>query len=730
MINLRKTSCFHSKSASALAGNPQLRVRVTQPVALMTLIHRILIRGALLFALTLPNYAAFQVQRLQQIPAEPGQQILASKTDSKGNLIVTAYVSVPDVYNPVSFGLIKKIDSAGNELFSRILPGVVSLAMPIAIDGNDDIYVAGTTSTPSEFPFTNTLSGIAEGGFMMKLRGHDGTMVYSTSWAYAIPDSIVVDGAGQALVTTSILAATLPTTPGAYSSPAGRSLTALMYLVRFSAAGDRILLSARYGGATSICYTGSSCAGATQFTGGGRIILDGQGNIWVAGTTNTTDLPVTPDALKKTCGCSPYAGDGFLAKFTADGSRLLYATYFGTAPANAFDFAGSGNDYTSAAATDSAGHIWFVGYSNGADLPVTANASQKQVAGGTDGFVAEYDPATNQFLYVTYFGGSDDDSIINIQIAPDGTVIMSGHSNSSILPSAATGFTRGTDFVASLDPHTYAITGLTRFPNGAVGTGLASTPTGFIVSGASNVAAFLETGAGNSPGIYAVMNSAGTAVAGQVAPGELISLYGANLAPVLAAVADLSSGQAPTKLGTVRVLVDGTPAPLLYTQGDQINAIMPFGLMNAVTHITVSNGGVQSNEAVLGVQAAAPEAFKTNSKLWAAALNEDGTMNSAANHARLGSVVSVFATGFGYLFPTPKDGEVVTGALSNVSARVEVLYQGQYLDVTNAASAPSTVAGLTQVTFRLPTSTGTSTPAFDFLVDGWPSTGFVILVKE
>ena len=660
MMSFRKTSCFLTKSVSGLREGTEPRVRVTQPKIRST--RRILIWAALIASLPLPVFPGFQVQQLLQIPADPGQQIVDMKADSQGNLIVTAYVSVPDSNAPVefgsvSFGLIKKIDTAGNEIFSRILPGVWSPALHIAIDSKDDIYVVGTTGTPLAFPFTNVLSAFGEGGFIMKLHGQDGTIAYSTSWEGNVPaDSVAVDSSGQALVTISTFVI-LPTTPGAYSTPPpGRSLTAPMYLIRFSETGDRILLSARYGGLSSICYGGSACAGASEDTGGGQIILDSQGNIWVAGTTNTTDLPVTADALKKTCGCSQFAGDGFLAKFSGDGSRLLYATYFGTtSTANVLD--PNGYDRISAAAADSAGHIWFVGKTNGADLPVTANAAQMQLAGGTDGFIAEYDPATNHLLYVTYFGGSDDDSITNIQIAPDGTVIVSGHSNSSTLPGTVTGFTRGTDFVASLDPHSYAITALTRFPAGSVGMGLASTPTGFVVSGASNVAAFLETADGNSPSIYAVMNSGGTAVTGQVAPGELISLYGANLAPVLPVVADLSSGQEPTKLGAVQVLVDGTPAPLLYAQGDQINAIMPFGLMNAVTHIIVSNGGVQSNEAFLGVHTAAPEAFKTNLRLWAAALNEDGTVNSIAHHAKLGSVVSVFATGFGYIFPTRRIAE-------------------------------------------------------------------------
>ncbi len=693
----------------------------------------------LLAALVFPGYAAFQVQRLQQIPVEPYQQLVASTTDSQGNLIVVVAVSPPEFYlsiqgpfGPGWFGLVKKIDATGNDLFSRILPGAFAPGatpqIAIAIDGHDDIYIAGATYSPEEFPFTNVLpTAFLPFAFLMKLHGQDGTLAYSTEWEGGNGESVVVDSAGQALVEASILAALMPTTPGAYASPPGGTLNAPMYLTRFSAAGDKILFAARYSGSGGICYGGSSCAGFS--TGdGGQVLLDSKGNIWVAGTTNNSDLPLTPNALKKTCGCANYAGDGFLAEISGDGTRLLYATYFGTSPGDVYGDAG--NDVINAAAFDSAGHLWFAGYTNGADLPVTANAPQKKLAGGTDGFIAEYDPASNQLLYVTYFGGSADDSITKLVIQADGTIIVSGHSNSGTLPGVETGFLRGTDFVASIDPHTYAVTAVTRFPNGSVGSGLASTPTGLMVSGTSNVAAFLEASDANTPSIYGIENSGGTAVTGQVTGGELINIYGANLASVLPATADLSSGPAPTKLGVVQVLVDGTPAPVLSTQAGQINAIVPFAVsFLSTTHIVVSNDGVPSNEAVLGVEDAMPEAFKTNAKLWAVAINEDGTVNSIPHHAKLGGLVTVFGTGFGYLFPPPQDGQVLTGALPQLANLVQVLYNGLPLDVISAGPAPSMVAGNTQVSFRLPAFTGTSTPSFQFLVNGWPSGDFFVLVE-
>ena len=138
---------------------------------------------------------------------------------------------------------------------------------------------------------------------------------------------------------------------------------------------------------------------------------------------------------------------------------------------------------------------------------------------------------------------------------------------------------------------------------------------------------------------------------------------------------------------------------------------------------------MQSNEAVLGVVTGQPDAFKLHARLWAAKLNQDGTVNSASNHATLGTIVSMFATGFGGMAPQPRDGQLITGALPKLTAPVQVLYASQPLEVTYAGPAPTLVAGVTQVNFSLPVFTGTSEPAFQFVVDGWPSGSFVVLVR-
>jgi ligand-binding sensor domain-containing protein len=102
----------------------------------------------------------------------------------------------------------------------------------------------------------------------------------------------------------------------------------------------------------------AECASDPRTTAA-SLLLDGSGNIWVAGSTNEIGLPVTSDALKQSCGCSLYSGDGFLAEFSPDGSSLLYATYLGSSTSSATDQ--SGNDAILSAVTDDQGHIWMGG---------------------------------------------------------------------------------------------------------------------------------------------------------------------------------------------------------------------------------------------------------------------------------------------------------------------------------------------------------------------------------
>ena len=75
-----------------------------------------------------------------------------------------------------------------------------------------------------------------------------------------------------------------------------------------------------------------------------------------------------------------------------------------------------------------------------------------------------------------------------------------------------------------------------------------------------------------------VVNAA-SFVDGPVAPGELITIFGAGLGPTEGALGQLNNaGRVDNSLAGTMVLFDGVPAPLFFVRDDQINAQVPYGV--------------------------------------------------------------------------------------------------------------------------------------------------------
>jgi uncharacterized protein (TIGR03437 family) len=117
-------------------------------------------------------------------------------------------------------------------------------------------------------------------------------------------------------------------------------------------------------------------------------------------------------------------------------------------------------------------------------------------------------------------------------------------------------------------------------------------------------------------------------------------------------------------------------------------------------HIVSNN--VTSPDFPVTVIAADPEVFR-NADGTAAAVNQDGTLNSAAHPAKAGSIVSIWATGTGSIYPRPLDGQISTAAQDYACCQVAgapVFYAG---------AAPGMVAGVVQINFQIP-APGITTP--------------------
>jgi uncharacterized protein (TIGR03437 family) len=174
---------------------------------------------------------------------------------------------------------------------------------------------------------------------------------------------------------------------------------------------------------------------------------------------------------------------------------------------------------------------------------------------------------------------------------------------------------------------------------------------------------------------------------GTVAPGELFTIYG-------------------TGLDGARVLFDGIPAPLLYAQANQINLIVPFAVHPPSTVMIVERAEIAYGPYRLPVTEAAPAIFSADlsGNGQAAALNEDGTLNSPANPARRGSIITLYATGAGVMDPPMADGSVAPASLPLPKPRlgVSVLIGSFQAPVEYAGAAPGMLAGAIQLNVRVP----------------------------
>jgi len=199
-----------------------------------------------------------------------------------------------------------------------------------------------------------------------------------------------------------------------------------------------------------------------------------------------------------------------------------------------------------------------------------------------------------------------------------------------------------------------------------------------------------------------VINAASSApfTAG-VAPGDFITLYGANLAP---GTQFASAVPFPTTgIDGVQVTVNGLPAPLSFVSPGQIEAIVPYAIgSSSIARIQVINNNVASNAVTEFVHLTAPGVFTEppGGVGYGAVLHGDYSLVTAQSPAQAGETVSVYLTGLGTTNPLVPDGSAgVFGETNNIIA----VYVGGQL-VTNigyCGLAPG-LAGLYQINFTVP----------------------------
>ena len=222
--------------------------------------------------------------------------------------------------------------------------------------------------------------------------------------------------------------------------------------------------------------------------------------------------------------------------------------------------------------------------------------------------------------------------------------------------------------------------------------------------------------AGVSISANGVINAASYA-GGAVSPGEIIVIFGSGLGPGTLAGPQLDSrGYLSTSLGGTQVLFDGVAAPMIYAWAGQVSAVVPYAVSGqTTTQVQVSYQGENSNVVAISVTNTVPGIFTIDGSGvgQGAIVNQDGTVNSAANPAAIGSYVSVYATGEGQTRPGGIDGKPGdTPAPTPIAEPVTATVGGLNAEVQYAGGVPGLLAGFLQVNVLIPQkiATGNSVP--------------------
>jgi len=194
-----------------------------------------------------------------------------------------------------------------------------------------------------------------------------------------------------------------------------------------------------------------------------------------------------------------------------------------------------------------------------------------------------------------------------------------------------------------------------------------------------------------------------------LAPGMISAMFTqGNLHQFGGQAAKATTLPLPTTLNGVQVLFNGTPAPLFYADPDQINFQVPMGApqsgLQDVQVLEVATGRILGDTTAL-MELSVPGIFTQagNGSGAAAAVNQDGTVNSQTNPAAQGTVIQIFGTGQGFVAGAPPDGVAPAGPVLT-PVKPNIIMGTDFVPSENvlySGLAPSLV-GVWQINVKIP----------------------------
>ncbi len=291
----------------------------------------------------------------------------------------------------------------------------VDAAESLAVAADGAVWIAGRTSS-QDLGVTDRSSfgGGTYDGFVARLATDGKSFDHISYLGGELEDrahGIAVGPDGDAYVTGMTGSTDMRTTSGVAQDTLGGWVD--VFLTRIDA--------------ESLQHEYTTFFGHSGYEAGFAVAVDEAGAAVVTGYTTSNGLPTNKHSFQRVK--TPF-DDVFVARFSADGSEIEYATYLG----------GAGMDEAADVLLGPDGSAYVCGSTGSAEFPVTIDAPQVAYRGGGavfqrkgDGFVARISPDGAEVTYATLLGGAAIDELCGLAHVGGGEIVGVGTTASSTL---------------------------------------------------------------------------------------------------------------------------------------------------------------------------------------------------------------------------------------------------------------------------------------------------------
>ena len=314
-----------------------------------------------------------------------------------------AFPSTVEWFRLMGEGFVAKFSPEYELLWATYLGGSeMDLAYHVVVDSGDNILVFGQTIS-SDFPVTDvSTSTDRENGDSFIVRyTPDGEILESTFYEVdevSLIQYVEQDPDGNLVLVGQTNSEDYVCTDDALQASLGGEDDGFIRV-----------LTEDFGTLIYSTYLGGS---GSDFIN--KAFVASSGGIYVSGSTQSDDFPVSEDAFRPEYIGDPF--DDFVAKLSS-GGEYEYGTYFG----------GTELDDIFGLTADAEGNAIAVGRTWSPDFIVTEDALQPEYSGvEVDGFITQFDAQGTRLLYSTFYGLDDWDSLLQIDLDEEGRMFITG----------------------------------------------------------------------------------------------------------------------------------------------------------------------------------------------------------------------------------------------------------------------------------------------------------------